>query len=209
MITGAILAGGKSRRFGRNKTVEVLGGKRLINHCLEGIQRFCDPVFVVANDLEPYADLEVSLIRDLVAHQGPLGGIQAALASSPHEWVFVKAADMPFLVPGLVRLMLASTMDADLVVPVGRKGFEPLLALYNRRCLPAIERLLGSNERSVTAIFDRVRLKTIGENQWRKIDGEGRSFLNVNTPEDWTDLIVNYSGLIPRLPVSPTAQKVL
>jgi molybdopterin-guanine dinucleotide biosynthesis protein A len=189
VITGAILAGGKSRRFGRNKTVEVLGGKRLINHCLEGLDGLCDPLVVVANDLEPYWDLQVSLIRDLVPHQGPLGGIQAALTWSPHDWVFVKAADMPFLVPGLVRMMLASTVDADLVVPVHDKGFEPLFALYNRRCRPAIDRILQSSERSVAAIFEMVRLKTVGEKQWRKVDAEGLSFMNVNTPEDWADLV--------------------
>ncbi len=185
------MAGGKSRRFGRNKTVEVFGGKGLINHCLEGIKSFCDPLCVVVNDLEPYRDLQVPLIRDLVAHQGPLGGIQAALAWSPHDWVLIKAADMPFLVPGLLRMMLDAATDADLVVPVHSRGFEPLLALYNRRCLPAVDFLLQGNRRSVTALFEMVRFKTIGEHLWRLVDERGQSFVNVNTPKDFADLIAN------------------
>jgi molybdopterin-guanine dinucleotide biosynthesis protein A len=147
---------------------------------------------VVANDLEPYLDLQATLIRDLIPHQGPIGGIQTALISSPHEWVFIKAADMPFFVPELFRMMLDSTRDADLVIPVHGKLFEPLLALYNRRCIPAIASVLKSGERSVTAIFEKLRLKTIGEEQWRIVDAEGSSFLNVNTPEDWAELTAKF-----------------
>jgi molybdopterin-guanine dinucleotide biosynthesis protein A len=192
LVTGAILAGGTSRRFGRNKALEVFREKRLINHYLEGISRLCDPFFVVANDLEPYLDLQATVIRDLIPHRGPIVGIRTALISSPHERVFIKAADMPFLVPEFLRMMLDATEDADLVVPVHGKVFEPLFGLYNRRCIPAIAGVLETDERSVTAIFEKVRLKTIGEEQWRIVDDEGRSFLNVNTPEDWAQLISKF-----------------
>lgn len=192
-VAGAVLAGGRSRRFGRNKATAVFRGKRLIDHCLESICRVCDPVFLVANDLNPYLDLRASLIRDVVPHQGPLGGIQAALISSPHDWVFIKAVDMPFLVPELLRMMLDATGDADLVVPVRGKLFEPLLALYHRRCLPAIAEVMESGERSVLAIFEKLRLKTVGEEKWRIVDAEGRSFLNVNTQEDWAELITKFN----------------
>jgi molybdopterin-guanine dinucleotide biosynthesis protein A len=192
MVTGAVLAGGKSRRFGRNKAVEIFRGKRLIDHCLEIIHTFCDPVFVVANDLDPYLDVEATLIRDVIPHQGPIGGIYTALVFSPREWVFIKAADMPFLIPELLQIILDSREDADLVVLIRGQVYEPLLALYNRRCISAIAGILEDSERSVTAIFEKLRVKAVGEEQWRPFDPEGRSFLNVNTPEDWKELVSNY-----------------
>ncbi len=136
---------------------------------------FLRPRFVVANDL----DLQSTLIRDVLPHRGPIGGNHAA--------------DMPFLVPELFRIMFDWTENADLVVPVRGKVFEPLLALYNRRCLPAIAKVLESSERSVTAFFEKLRLEAIGEEQWRIVEAEERSFLNVNTQEDWAELITRFN----------------
>lgn len=188
MITGAVLAGGRSQRYGRNKALEVFHGKRLIEHGVELLHSFCDPVFVVANDLSLYYGLEATLIQDIIPGQGPLGGIYTALLFSPHEWVFSRATDMPFLLPGLPSLMCEIKEGFDAVVPVCNSLYEPLLALYHRRCIAAIAAVLEKGERKITSFFKRVRIKALQEHEWRSVDPEGRSFRNVNTPEDWKSI---------------------
>jgi molybdopterin-guanine dinucleotide biosynthesis protein A len=189
MITGAVLAGGKSLRFGKNKALQQYGGKRLLEWAIESLRPFCDPIMVVVNDIGPYMDAGVMLAMDMIPHQGPLGGIYTALLFSPVEWVLVKATDMPFLVPDLASLLIEAKDGFDAVVPKLNDSYDPLVALYNRRCLPAIARRLAvPDERRVIGFYREIRLRTIAEEKWRKVDPEALSFKNVNTPSDLADL---------------------
>ncbi len=117
MITGAVLAGGKSLRFGKNKAFQQLGGKRFIDLAIESLRPFCDPVMAVVSEIEPYLDTGVMLVQDIIQHRGPLGGIYTALMFSPAEWVFVRATDMPFLVPELASMIIDAKEGFDAVVP--------------------------------------------------------------------------------------------
>lgn len=185
MLTGAILAGGQSQRFGRNKALEVFRGKRFIDHGLESLRASCDPLLVVANDLAPYYDVRATLVRDVVPRQGPLGGLYTALLYSPHDWLFVKATDMPFLVTELLQLMLQLRPGVDAVVPQYENHYyEPLLALYHRRCLPVIARLLEGTQRKTSAFYRDINVRLVAEKEWRVVDPQGLSFCNVNTMED-------------------------
>lgn len=188
MLTGAVLAGGRSRRFGKNKALEAFHGMRLIDHAVESLRNMCNPLLLVANDLSPYYDVKATLIQDVILHQGPLGAIYTSLLFSPHEWVFVKATDMPFLASDIVMMMLGLRAGSDVVVPLCGNMYEPLLALYHRRCLPMIAAALDKKERKVVAFYPKVRIKTLGEQEWRQVDQEGRSFFNINTLEDWENL---------------------
>jgi len=188
MLTGAILAGGESRRFGRNKALEEFQGKRLIEWGLESLRRFCDPLLVVANDLSLYYDVQATLVQDIIPRQGPLGGIYTALLFSTHDWVMVKATDMPFLVPELLNLMEGLKEGADAVVPLYNNKYEPLLAVYHRRCIPAIADVLEGTERKVVSFYRRIKLRALDEDAWRSVDKDGRSFWNINTLEDWEQL---------------------
>ncbi len=190
MIAGAVLAGGKSLRFGKNKAFQTFRGKRFIDLAVESLHRFCDPVMAVVNEIEPYIDTGAMLVQDIMAHQGPLGGIYTALVFSPCEWVFVKATDMPFLIPEMASLITqAAKGEFDAVVPMVGEFFDPLLALYNRRCLPVIARqLMAPDMRQVVAFYRKIRLRTITEAEWRKVDPEGLSFKNVNTMSDLAEI---------------------
>ncbi|MGC8490174.1 MAG: molybdenum cofactor guanylyltransferase [Syntrophobacteraceae bacterium] len=191
MIAGAVLAGGQSLRFGKNKAFQKLRDKRFIDLAIESLRPFCDPVMIVANEIEPYLDTGAMLVRDIIPHLGPLGGIYTALLFSPCEWVFVKATDMPFLVPPMASLVLeARRADIDAVVPKVGEFFDPLLALYNRRCLPVIARQLQAAppKLQVVAFYRKIRLRTISEAEWRKADPEAHSFTNVNTLSDLAEI---------------------
>jgi molybdopterin-guanine dinucleotide biosynthesis protein A len=189
MLTGAILAGGKSVRYGSNKALEIFAGKSLIEHSVVSLSGLCEPVLVVANDLAPYLHLRATLVQDVVREQGPLGGIYTALLFSPHNWVFTKATDMPFLAKDLAKMMVALKGGCDAVVPLLNDRVEPLLALYSRRCLPSIAAAIEKEEKKVTSFYRKVRVRELPEREWRKVDPEALSFKNVNTPDILKELL--------------------
>jgi molybdopterin-guanine dinucleotide biosynthesis protein A len=191
LLTGAVLAGGQSRRYGKNKAFEVFEGKRLVDRAVEAARAFCDPVLLVANDLSLYIDVNATLVQDFAPFQGPLVGLYTALLFSPNDWVFVRATDMPVLVPDLLSMMLDMRGSFDVVVPMSGNDFEPLMALYHKRCIPAIANMIDRSEKRVMSFYKSVRVRTISEKRWRAVDPAGVSFANVNTPEDWNKIVWN------------------
>lgn len=188
MVCGAVLAGGRSLRYGKNKALELFRGRALIDLAVESLRPRCRPVFVVANDLSPYYHVQATLIKDFFVSQGPLGGIFTALWFSPHPWVFMKATDMPILSSSLMELMISLRGTADVVVPLMGERREPLLALYSRKCLRPVAAALQKGERKIVDFYGKVRVREVPEEQWRAVDPEGVSFRNVNTPQDLEQL---------------------
>lgn len=184
MLTGAILAGGKSLRYGRNKAVEPFRGERMIDRALQSLRPHCDPLLAIVNDLMPYVGVQAHLVLDVRPQQGPLGGIHTALFFSPHEWVLVRATDMPFLAVDLLTALLDRREGFDVVVPLTGDLYEPLTALYRRSCLPAVSQVMASGARQVIAFYDRVKVNAVPETVWRPFDPDGLSFRNVNTQDD-------------------------
>jgi molybdopterin-guanine dinucleotide biosynthesis protein A len=188
VLTGTILAGGKSVRYGRNKALEVFHGERLIDRAVESLRPFCDPILVVCNDLSLYHDVRATLVQDIIPQQGPLVGIYTALLFSPNDWILTRATDMPFLAPELLRMMLELKEGFDVVVPLYKDWYEPLFALYHRRCIPSIATHVEAGERQAISFYGKVKVKAMEEKVWRGADPEGLSFRNINTPEDWEGL---------------------
>lgn len=188
-MTGAVLAGGQSRRFGRNKALEALHGERLLDRALRGLRPWCRTCLVVANDLLPYVAAQATLVRDVVPNQGPLGGILTALLFSPTPWVLVKATDMPFLEPALVERMVPMRSGADVVVPLRDGFYEPLFALYHIRCLPLIAALLERGEKQIVRFYTGVRVARLEEDLWRPLDPAGLTFQNINTLDEFQRIL--------------------
>ena len=105
------------------------------------------------------------------------------------------ATDMPFVNPALISYLaqLAADADVDAVVPqipspeTGQIGLEPLHTIYRKRCLPAIENCLKADQRRVVSFLYQVRLRVVSPDEIRPLDPLFRSFVNVNTPQDWSD----------------------
>ena len=187
MLTGAVLAGGQSRRYGKNKALETYDGKRLVDRNVEILRGFCSPVLVVAGNLEPFLGVAATLVADLKPGEGPLQAIYTALLFSPTDSIFIRAVDMPFFVPEMAQLMLAAQKNHHVVVPIFNGRPEPLTAIYHRRCLTAIADALEQGERRATAFYKSVDVREIPESRLRVVDPLGLSFKNINTPEDRID----------------------
>src|SRR5262245_43004399 len=111
------MAGGRSRRMGRDKAwLDVGDGRPIVQRAVDVLREVADDVFVVAND-ERYASLGVRVVPDRFVDGGALGGIATGVGAAAHDRVLVAACDMPFLRADVFRLLLDRSDGADAVVP--------------------------------------------------------------------------------------------
>ena len=198
-ITGVILAGGKSRRMGENKAWLALGENSLIGHVIGRTRLVTDELLLITNNPDEYAHLNLRMHADIVPNTGTLGGVYTGLTYASHETVLCVACDSPFLEPKLLTYLVSALGEYDAVMPYTHNGIgirnpshpdEPritlqtLCAAYSKRCLPIIESMLQESELRVHALQKRANIKCITPEVWQKFDPEGRSFFNINTPED-------------------------
>ena len=189
-VTGIVLAGGMSRRLGRDKAVETIGGQSLISRVLDSLSPVAQELVVVVNNHEREEELalpdSVVVAVDIYPDTGSLGGIFTGLSASSNHWGFVVACDMPFLNLELLEYLLSQRGGHDVVVPVIDHRPEPTHAAYSRVCLPAIETRLRANDLKIAKFFDDVRAKYVSQRNIEDLDPGGLSFFNVNTEEDLT-----------------------
>lgn len=183
--SAAILAGGSSTRMGTNKALLEVGGRGMIDRTAGLLRRLVDDLFVVADDAGPYAGLGLPIIPDVHPGRGAIGGIHAALRYAAHPLVLCVACDMPHIGPGVIELLLSSTLpDDDALVPrIGGRA-EPLLAVYGRNAGAGFERAILAGRLRVMDALDGLRVRFIDEAALRVADAGLRSFVNVNTPGD-------------------------
>ena len=184
-VTGVILAGGKSRRMGSDKALLPYQGGRFIEAIQRRMAELFEEVIVVTGAPGQYDFLPCRRVPDLFEGMGALAGIHSGLRHSDTDLVFVAACDMPHLKGDLVRHLCGLTEGADVVVPEGEKGLEPLHAVYRKSALPAIEEALRAGERRVVSFFERVSVRRVGREEVERLDPSLDAFRNINTPEDY------------------------
>jgi molybdenum cofactor guanylyltransferase len=190
-VSAAIMAGGKSRRMGRDKAWLDLGdGRPIVRRVIDVARQVADETFLVAND-ERFFALGLPVVPDRFPDGGVLGAIATGLAAAAHDRVVVVACDMPFLQADVLRFLIERCDGWDAVVPKVGEELETLHAVYTRACVAPIERALAAGGRRVTSFFADVRVRTIGEADLRDLDPDLRSVTNVNTPEE----LARVSGL--------------
>lgn len=145
-IVGCILAGGKSSRMRKDKSLLTIGGVSLIDRAV-AVMREVFPVVIVASDRrKEYEFLRVPILPDIKKNCGPLGGIHAAFAQTDADYLFVLACDMPFISADLIWYVITQKADADAIVPMMNGRIQPLCALYSRTGSPTIEQLLNRGD---------------------------------------------------------------
>ncbi|MBP8984131.1 MAG: molybdenum cofactor guanylyltransferase [Syntrophobacterales bacterium] len=187
-MTGIVLCGGKSSRMGTNKAFLEVEGERLIDRVVRVLGRHFAEVVLVTRTPIDYQDIDAVIVRDMIPEAGVLGGIYTGLFFSSAENAFVAACDMPFLDDRFIDHMIRRAENYDIVVPMTREGFQPLHAIYSRRCLPEMLRMLERGTLKVSELFNRRHTLVIREDEINKFGAAGNLFLNINTPDDLTGL---------------------
>ncbi len=190
MLSAIILAGGQSRRMGRDKALIDYRGRPIMAHVIDTLRALSDDIAVVSNRSDLYNSFGARVVPDYDPPCGPLGGIAAGLQAAQHPLAIAVACDMPFLSVSLLRWLIDQADDYDAVVPQTGEEFEPLHAVYRRECYSPIVRRIERGERRVISFFADIRLRPVPEIEWRRLDPTGRSLVNLNTPDDLEKLSV-------------------
>jgi molybdopterin-guanine dinucleotide biosynthesis protein A len=184
-ITGVILAGGKSRRMrGGNKALIEIDGVKIVQRAANVLLDVFEEVICITNTPEDFAFLQLPLFGDLIPNGGALGGLYSGLHFSRNDRIFVAACDMPFLNSSIIAYMCSKAEMADIVVPHIGANFEPLHALYSKRCLPHMRHLLEHGDLAIINVFDKVKVLEISETEMTACDPSMSSIRNINTPDD-------------------------
>ncbi|MBN1934694.1 MAG: molybdenum cofactor guanylyltransferase [Anaerolineae bacterium] len=183
-ISGIILAGGKSSRLGQNKALIEFEGKPIVQHVVDVLRPLVDEIVLATNTPESFAFLKLRMVADLYAETGALGGLHAGLSAIQSEYGLVVGCDMPFLNTALLQHMLLHTTGYDIVMPHIDDYYEPLHAIYARRCLAVIEHSIQSGQRRLLSFVSQMNVRYIKGDEIDRFDPQRLAFFNLNSPDD-------------------------
>ena len=186
-MTSIILAGGKSSRLGRNKALQAISGKSLIQWVVDRLTTVSTEIIIATAYGEKFpcsSPTGIKTVADLYPGKGPLVGIYSGLIASSSSWAIVVGCDMPFLSVGLLDYMSQISSTFDVVVPQTRAKVEPLCAMYSKNCLASIHGLLEHDELRLSELLNMVKVRYIEEAEINRFDPEHLSFFNINTQAD-------------------------
>jgi molybdopterin-guanine dinucleotide biosynthesis protein A len=196
-VTGIVLAGGRSTRFGADKLAVDVGGRPLLHRAILAVATVSDEIVVVIGSdgarprLPSDAGGKVRVVRDAVADGGPLAGLASGLAAARGRLAIMVGGDQPSLSPAVLgELLLWLGRDGDgppldAVALVEDRLLRPLpAALRVATVRPIVEMLLEAGSRSLLGLFERLRVGTLEPERWRILDPDGASLRDVDTPDD-------------------------
>jgi molybdopterin-guanine dinucleotide biosynthesis protein A len=183
-VTGVILVGGQSRRMGRDKAFLQIAGKTLFEQVLAVFKASFDRIVLVGGRAERFAGYGIPVLPDIYPGSA-LGGLYTGLWHAETEYIFVSSCDLPFPNRELLFYLCSLRDGFDAVVPNPAHGFEPLFAAYEKSCLGPMREFLENGNFCAYAYYPQIRARYVRDAELAHIDRDGRSFLNVNTPEEF------------------------
>jgi len=174
-----------SRYQGTEKALLRVGGIRILDRIYEIYRELFEEIILVTNNPQKFLEWDLLIVSDLFPIRSSLTGIHAGLFYMTNPFAFISACDTPFLKKEMVETVIGKIeAHIDIVIPETSAGFEPLCAVYSKRCLSAAQHHLEQEKLKVIKAFRKSRIKTISEKVLREIDPDLRSFFNINKPED-------------------------
>jgi molybdopterin-guanine dinucleotide biosynthesis protein A len=184
-IVGFVVAGGQSRRMGRDKALLPWDGGTLLDHAITRLRAVCGEVRILSGGEARYGDRGLPVDVDGVADGGPLAGLAIALSVAAPRAVLLLGVDMPFVTVALLACVRDARAGWDAAVPVLAQGAEPLCAAYGPTCSVAVQEALGSGQRKMTSFWPRVGVRTLGEEDLAQFGPTVRLFQNLNDPSEY------------------------
>ncbi|HQO50916.1 MAG TPA: molybdenum cofactor guanylyltransferase [Bacteroidales bacterium] len=161
LITGIVLAGGKSNRFGSDKALAVYGELQLIEYSIHVVQPCCDRVVISANS-NNYKHLGYNVVKDNYSNAGPLAGIEASMKMFPSEIYLVASCDIPLINSSIYRKMIQSMKGVQAAVACNKNGqAEPLIAVYAADVYQTIKDHLEKGHFKANLILEKIRCNYI------------------------------------------------
>lgn len=181
-----ILAGGENTRIPVAKGFLLIDGERIIDRNIRLFGAYFKRIFVSTNTPELYFYTGAIMIGDVMPQKGPMTGLCSVLTLPGVSEVFVTACDMPFINVILVQYLVERWTDSvDAVIPVYRKKPEPLFGIYSKKIARVMQDSVRKGEGSLQHFLGKISVLYVGEEEIRQMDPEGKSFVNINTLEDY------------------------
>lgn len=190
-VTAVVLAGGRSIRMGRNKALLKLGNKTMIEKVVEPLQTIFENIIIVTNMPKEYSMLKkVKFVSDCVdmEEKNSLVGLYSGLIESKTDHVFVIACDMPFINTKLSEYMVDLLQDEDVIIPFVDGHYQPLYAIYGKRCIPEFEKLFQRRWYKIIDAFQDLKIRKITKEEILELDSSMLCFENINTYEQYLQL---------------------
>jgi len=131
-VTGVVLAGGRSQRFGQDKSLYPFKGKTLVEYAIEALKPWCSQVLISTNNSYNYRFTGLPTIADIYPNCGPLSGIHSALTQAPGNVVALIGCDMPYLDGRIFPFLIENLAGKQASVPL-HNGFRETLCLVLRK----------------------------------------------------------------------------
>lgn len=182
-VEGFILAGGRSRRMGRDKALIEFEGTTLLARAFATVSAVAVKTTVIART--PYPGFPV--IADLRPDCGPLAGIETALSAAKTDAVIVLACDMPFVTVEFLEFLISKAGKDRAVIPVDAAGHPcGVCAVYGRDILPHVSNRLDADERRLDRLFSSIPVDFVQFADYAALPGAGDLLANLNAPDDLT-----------------------
>ncbi len=179
-IKCCIIAGGKSGRFGSDKSLHLLEGKPMIAHTYDAVKPVFSEIYIIASNGEKFSFLDAKIIPDIIPGLGPIGGIYTAVEFMDIERVFVFPCDMPFLNTEFIKYMIEIPGCYDIVVPEVNGRYQPLHAIYSKKCAEGIKKNIGLKDYRISGFYDGYNIRAVKEDEIGFYDDPLRMFRNIN-----------------------------
>ena len=178
-------AGGQSSRMGQDKALVPLAGKPIIEHIIERVGSLAENHLLITNSPQNFAYLGLPLASDADPGAGALPGLKTALENAATRYIVLVACDMPFVNRELLQYQMSLAENGDVIVPLWQGYHQTMHAVYARLpVLVAVEDALAAGKRRMISFYPQVKVVEVGEPVITRFDPDGRTFFNVNTPEE-------------------------
>ncbi|WP_283400232.1 molybdenum cofactor guanylyltransferase [Desulfurobacterium pacificum] len=189
-MTAAVLAGGKSKRFGSDKLLQPFFGKTVIERVVEALSPFNEVLIITKNPPKLPSTLsknsKVKLITEIFTEQSPLYGLFTALKHATFDKVLIVPGDAPLFSP--LFLYHFARMEAPaFIVENGRK--HPLICILKKIHITAVEELIKENMHKVAELHKKINSKEVNFDQFKVFDYRKKSLINVNRKEDFYEAL--------------------
>jgi molybdopterin-guanine dinucleotide biosynthesis protein A len=160
---GIILSGGQNIRMdGRNKAFLRLGDRYFLDWVIETLANVCCELLLATREPALYSERDLKVIEDILQVRSPLTGLHAGLVNMQADYAFCASCDTPLLKSDIVQILIDEIEPGyDVIVPASGTYYQPMCAVYSRRCIPTIEKQLNLGDLKTDHLYTKIKLKEI------------------------------------------------
>jgi len=193
-ISCILLAGGQSKRMGKDKAFLKLDGQTFLKIIVKKLYEKCDEIILSINKDEEIYQKElneflnkITFIKDKNPYDGPLNAVVSVADSINNPYVFIATVDTPLLNPELIDFYKEKISDYDCILPVINGKYQPLNTLYKKDALEKAKEVYKSSK-SLMSWIDKLNCLKLYEDEISKIDKSFFSYWSINTKDEYEKL---------------------